>query len=254
MCVWARERKGRERGREHIHAENKVAGPSVIQKQARASTCGHILTWTHTHLGRRSSQNNLNTQIYQQQHTHSPHTPQHRVYIDRWLAAEMDVCKEGQWGWVQMVSNKDYSQKLFHMYYTLLVYKQRSQMESFIDEWMDKKKQPFHPSLNSWLVMYTITSRKTPITCSSVISTVTRWWTGAIQPQGGATHQHFLSPQWQHELLQLCPRLFAAHNTLNLWWLTTESVQQTNGWQCIMTWNWHTTPQPRQPAACWGLM
>lgn len=30
--------------REHVHGENKMAGPSVIQTQARSSTCGH----THT--------------------------------------------------------------------------------------------------------------------------------------------------------------------------------------------------------------
>lgn len=30
--------------REHVHGENKMAGPSVIHEQARFSTCGH----THT--------------------------------------------------------------------------------------------------------------------------------------------------------------------------------------------------------------
>lgn len=47
--------------REHLHEENKLTGPSVIQKEARTSTCGHTHISINTHhLGRRGSQNTLN--------------------------------------------------------------------------------------------------------------------------------------------------------------------------------------------------
>jgi len=61
VCVREREREIKE----HAHGETKVAGPSVMQKQARYQhLCfhTHIHTQTHTnthHLRGRSSQNNL---------------------------------------------------------------------------------------------------------------------------------------------------------------------------------------------------
>lgn len=42
---------------EHVHREDKMAGPSVIQKLARSSTCGLHIHINTQHLGRRSSQN-----------------------------------------------------------------------------------------------------------------------------------------------------------------------------------------------------
>lgn len=51
-----------------------MAGPSVMQREARSSTCGHAHTHINTHhLGRRSSQNKLNTQNPQQQNTQDGH-------------------------------------------------------------------------------------------------------------------------------------------------------------------------------------
>lgn len=89
-------------------------------------------------------------------------------------------------------------------------------------------------------------------TCSLVISTVTCWWTGAIQPKGGATHQHFLSPQWQHEL-QLCPGLFAAHKlwTCGDWQLSQYIRQRMTVYNDLELTHHSSTPDGLQRAGGW---
>lgn len=170
-----------------------MAGPSVIQQRARASTCGRTITRKHAHSGGGVFKNNPNTQICQQQHALSPHTPH---ILHRWWEAQ------------QMASNNDNSRKSFYIYDTSLLHSKQGAFVKGSISYIHHKA-----------VMFTI-SWKTPI-----------WHVEmkVIQPQGGATHQRFLQHS-DNTNFPVMAQAFFSPLTLNSWWRTSESVSQTKIW------------------------